>query len=399
MGVKAPERDDDEYVVVLRAQARRLQVASSSATASWSARRCSATSARSRSSPRRFDRGLPLPEERVELLFDLGGPPRRGRRRRAGRRRPGLQLQRRHARATLVACVRGGVHSGHRRAWTRPAPARAAAPARRWSRRSSSGRAGGAVDEDPSADWYVPGDPDGQADADGGDPRAATCARCRRCSPRWRPAAARTRSRRWALASLLRDDVGRRVRRRARRPVHQRPRARQHPARRHVLGGAADARAASPTPDQLRRIADVADKYDVPMVKLTGGQRIDLLGVRKEDLPAVWADLDMPSGYAYGKCFRTVKTCVGTDFCRFGLGDSTDARHRRSRSATRASRARRKMKLAVTGLPAQLRRGASQGRRRGRGRAAAGGRSTSAARPARTSARATCSPPSTRPTR
>ena len=59
------------------------------------------------------------------------------------------------------------------------------------------------------------------------------------------------------------------------------------------------------------------------MIKLTGGQRIDLLGVRKEDLPQVWADLDMPSGYAYGKSFRTVKTCVGSDFCRFGLGDST----------------------------------------------------------------------------
>src|SRR3954454_20018475 len=77
------------------------------------------------------------------------------------------------------------------------------------------------------------------------------------------------------------------------------------------------------TPDQLRRIADVAEKYDVPMVKLTGGQRIDLLGIRKEDLPKVWADLDMPSGYAYGKSMRTVKTCVGSDFCRFGLGDST----------------------------------------------------------------------------
>jgi nitrite reductase (NADH) large subunit len=77
------------------------------------------------------------------------------------------------------------------------------------------------------------------------------------------------------------------------------------------------------TPDQLRRIADVADKYDIPMVKLTGGQRIDLLGVPKEQLQDVWRDLDMPSGWAYGKSFRTVKTCVGTDFCRFGLGDST----------------------------------------------------------------------------
>jgi nitrite reductase (NADH) large subunit len=77
------------------------------------------------------------------------------------------------------------------------------------------------------------------------------------------------------------------------------------------------------TPDQLRKIADVADKYGVPMVKVTGGQRIDLLGVRKEDLPAMWADLDMPSGFAYGKSMRTVKTCVGSDFCRFGLDDST----------------------------------------------------------------------------
>ena len=76
------------------------------------------------------------------------------------------------------------------------------------------------------------------------------------------------------------------------------------------------------TPDQLRRIADAADKYDVPMVKVTGGQRLDLLGVRKQDLPAIWRDLGMTSGFAYSKAVRTVKTCVGTDFCRYGLGDS-----------------------------------------------------------------------------
>ncbi|MDP2713037.1 MAG: nitrite reductase large subunit NirB [Solirubrobacteraceae bacterium] len=76
------------------------------------------------------------------------------------------------------------------------------------------------------------------------------------------------------------------------------------------------------TPDELRRIADVADKYEVPMVKVTGGQRLDLLGVRKQDLPAIWRDLGMPSGHAYAKAVRTVKTCVGTDFCRFGLGDA-----------------------------------------------------------------------------
>ncbi len=76
------------------------------------------------------------------------------------------------------------------------------------------------------------------------------------------------------------------------------------------------------TPDELRRIADVADKYEVPMVKVTGGQRLDLLGVRKQDLPAIWRELGMPSGHAYAKAVRTVKTCVGTEFCRFGLGDS-----------------------------------------------------------------------------
>jgi nitrite reductase (NADH) large subunit len=102
--------------------------------------------------------------------------------------------------------------------------------------------------------------------------------------------------------------------------------------------------------DQLRRIADVADKHRIPMIKLTGGQRIDLLGVPKEDLPTVWADLDMPSGYAYGKSFRTVKTCVGSDFCRFGLGDSTalgialETRYQGLESPA-------KLKLAVTGCP------------------------------------------------
>lgn len=74
---------------------------------------------------------------------------------------------------------------------------------------------------------------------------------------------------------------------------------------------------------ELRRIADVADKYAIPMVKVTGGQRIDLLGVKKEDLVEVWRDLGMNSGHAYGKSIRTVKTCVGSEFCRFGTQNST----------------------------------------------------------------------------
>ncbi|MDM7932225.1 nitrite reductase large subunit NirB [Tabrizicola sp.] len=80
------------------------------------------------------------------------------------------------------------------------------------------------------------------------------------------------------------------------------------------------------SPAELRAIADAADRYNVPMVKVTGGQRIDLLGVKKEDLPAIWSDLNaagMVSGHAYAKGLRTVKTCVGTEFCRFGTQDST----------------------------------------------------------------------------
>ncbi len=79
------------------------------------------------------------------------------------------------------------------------------------------------------------------------------------------------------------------------------------------------------SPAELRRIADVAEKYNVPMVKVTGSQRLDLLGVKKADLPKVWADLGMPSGQAYTKGVRMVKTCVGTEFCRFGVQDSTNA--------------------------------------------------------------------------
>ena len=77
------------------------------------------------------------------------------------------------------------------------------------------------------------------------------------------------------------------------------------------------------TADELIKIGQVAKKYDVPMVKFTGGQRIDLLGITKENLPKVWKDLGMPSGHGYAKSFRTCKTCVGTDFCRYGVGDST----------------------------------------------------------------------------
>ncbi len=104
------------------------------------------------------------------------------------------------------------------------------------------------------------------------------------------------------------------------------------------------------TAADLRRIADVADKYAVPTVKVTGGQRIDLLGVKKEDLKGVWADLGMPSGFAYGKSLRTVKTCVGSDWCRFGTQDSTQMGKDLER-ALWAMYSPHKVKLAVSGCP------------------------------------------------
>lgn len=104
------------------------------------------------------------------------------------------------------------------------------------------------------------------------------------------------------------------------------------------------------TPEQLQKIAKVAAKYNVPMVKFTGGQRLDLLGVKKELLPKIWEELDMPSGYAYGKALRTVKTCVGNTFCRFGTQDSI------SMGITLEKKFERlwtpaKVKMAVSGCP------------------------------------------------
>ena len=101
---------------------------------------------------------------------------------------------------------------------------------------------------------------------------------------------------------------------------------------------------------ELRRIADVVDKYKIRTVKVTGGQRIDLLGVRKADLPGVWADLDMPSGHAYAKALRTVKTCVGSEWCRFGTQDSTAMGKALERALWRMY-APHKVKLAVSGCP------------------------------------------------
>jgi nitrite reductase (NADH) large subunit len=107
------------------------------------------------------------------------------------------------------------------------------------------------------------------------------------------------------------------------------------------------------TPNELRAIADAADKYGARMVKVTGGQRLDLFGIRKEDLPAIWADLNaagMVSGHAYGKSLRTVKTCVGSEWCRFGTQDLTGLGIALERM-TWGSWMPHKFKIAVSGCP------------------------------------------------
>ncbi len=104
---------------------------------------------------------------------------------------------------------------------------------------------------------------------------------------------------------------------------------------------------------ELRAIADVVEKFNAPMVKVTGGQRLDIFGIRKEDLPAVWADLNaagMVSGHAYGKSLRTVKTCVGSDWCRFGTQDSTGLGVK-VEQMTWGSWMPHKFKIAVSGCP------------------------------------------------
>ncbi|GAA0135719.1 NADPH-nitrite reductase [Paenibacillus sp. YSY-4.3] len=104
------------------------------------------------------------------------------------------------------------------------------------------------------------------------------------------------------------------------------------------------------TPEDLKKIADVSLKYDVKVVKVTGGQRLDLIGVKKEDLPKVWEELGMPSGYAYAKSLRTVKTCVGSQFCRFGTQDSMSMGALLERKFERIDYPA-KFKLAVNGCP------------------------------------------------
>ena len=309
-----------------------------------------------------FDRGLPLPEERVELLFDLGGPAEE-----VGVAELADDAQVCNcngvSKGAIVDTVEGRLQDGRRRDGRDPG---------RQGLRLLQGAGRSRWSSGPrTARWrrtrrplLRARHPDGQAGADGGDPRAAACrSRRRRCSPRWPRAAPRTPSRKMGLASLLKMMWGERLRRRARRPVHQRPGPRQHPEGRHLLGGAADARrrhharrscAGSPTSPRSTTCRWSSSPA-------ASGSTCS--ASRRRTCRRSGPTSDMPSGYAYGKSFRTVKTCVGQEFCRFGTGDSTklgieiEKRFQGIESPA-------KMKLAVSGCPRNCAESLRQGRRR-----------------------------------
>jgi len=345
MGLNQPEQDDDEFVVF--SEPRRGVYKS---VIIRDDRLVGATLLGDVSKvaflTQAFDRGMPLPEERVNLLFDIGAQPAEVG---AAELPDNAQVCNCNgvSKATLVKTVQSGrktvsgVMDATRAGKGCGSCKGLVAQIVEWA-------AGDDIEDDVAASWYVPGIPMAK-------PELMAAIREQRLTSvsavfaALAPDGKDDAKSKMALTSLLRmmwpnDFVDERDARFINDRVHA------NIQKDGTFSVVPQMKGGCTTPAQLRRIADVAEKYEVPLVKLTGGQRIDLLGIRKEDLPGVWADLDMPSGYAYGKSFRTVKTCVGLDFCRFGLGDSTalgiaiETRYQGLESPA-------KMKLAVTGCP------------------------------------------------
>ncbi|GAA3231126.1 nitrite reductase large subunit NirB [Actinocorallia longicatena] len=345
MGVMAPERDDDEFVVFSepgRGTYKSVVVRDG--------RLIGATllgdTAKVAFLMQAFDRGLPLPEERIRLLFDLGGPATETS---AAELSDDAQVCNCNgvSKADLVASVQAGTRSVNG-VMNATRAGKGCGSCKSLVTQIVEWATGGDAEADPSADWYVPGIPFAKPEL-----MAEIRARGLRSVSSVFAALAtggeEDAKSKMGLASLLRmmwaDDY---VDERDARFINDRVHA--NIQKDGTFSVVPQMKGGCTTPDQLRRIADVADKYRVPLLKVTGGQRIDLLGIRKEDLPEVWADLDMPSGHAYGKSFRTVKTCVGLEFCRYGLGDST-ALGIALETRFQGLEGPAKMKLAVTGCP------------------------------------------------
>lgn len=293
-----------------------------------------------------FDSGLPLPDERVALMFDIGTPD------------VGVGVAELAddaqvcncngvSKGALVACVTGG-ETSMSGVMAKTKAGKGCGSCKELVGQVVEWAAGGAVSEDPSASWYVPGVPYDKPTLMH-HVRELELHSVSSVFAALAPDGKEDAGSKMALASLLEmmwaDEF---VDERDARFINDRVHA--NIQRDGTFSVVPQMKGGVTSTGQLRKIADVAEKYEIPMIKLTGGQRIDLLGVRKEDLPKVWADLDMPSGYAYGKSFRTVKTCVGSDFCRYGVGDSTAlgiAIEERFKGLASPA----KMKLAVTGCP------------------------------------------------
>nr|WP_294692882.1 nitrite reductase large subunit NirB [uncultured Friedmanniella sp.] len=294
-----------------------------------------------------FDRGLPLPAERVELMFDLGAPPAE-----VGVAELADDAQVCNCNGVSKGDICGAVKNGCSSVaavMDKTRAGKGCGSCKLLVKQVVEFASDGAVEEeDPAASYYVPGIPMAKA------PLMEIIREQRLKSPSavfaaLAPGGAEDAKSKMGLASLLKMMWGEDyVEEKDARFINDRVNA--NIQKDGTFSVVPQMRGGVTTPEQLRRIADVAEKYSVPMVKLTGGQRIDLLGIKKEDLPGVWADLDMPSGYAYGKSFRTVKTCVGQEFCRFGTGDSTKLGVE-IETRMQGMESPAKMKLAVSGCP------------------------------------------------
>jgi nitrite reductase (NADH) large subunit len=345
MGIKAPELDDDEFVQYSEPRHgvyKTIVIRDGKLVGATLVGDVSKVSFLTQA----FDNGLPLPEERVSLMFDIGTPDIA-----VGVAELADDAQVCNcngvSKGALVACVRDGTTSVTG-VMAKTKAGKGCGSCKELVGQVVEWAADGAVTEDPSASWYVPGIPYDKPTL----MRLIRELELHSVSSLFAaltPDGREDAGSKMALASLLEmmwaDEF---VDERDARFINDRVHA--NIQRDGTFSVVPQMKGGVTNVAQLRRIADVAEKYDVPMIKLTGGQRIDLLGIRKEQLPAVWADLDMPSGYAYGKSFRTVKTCVGSDFCRYGVGDSTAlgiALEERYQGLASPA----KMKLAVTGCP------------------------------------------------
>jgi nitrite reductase (NADH) large subunit len=293
-----------------------------------------------------FDRGLPLPEERVELLFDIGGPPEE-----VGAAELADDAQVCNCNGVSKKTIMDAVKTGCKTVagvMDKTRAGKGCGSCKLLVAQVVEHSCGGTLEEDPSVHYYVPGIPMDKpklmAAIREKDLRSVSAVFAELA-----PGGVEDAKSKMGLNSLLKmmwaDEM---MHEQDAKFVNDRVHA--NIQKDGTFSVVPQMKGGVTSPEQLRKIADVAEKHNIPMVKLTGGQRIDLLGVPKEKLPEVWADLGMPSGYAYGKSFRTVKTCVGQEFCRFGLGDSTrlgveiESRYQGLESPA-------KMKLAVSGCP------------------------------------------------